>query len=162
LPLLSASSSLLFFFFSVFPSILLPCFLFHLFLFFSPVCPLPLSSALARLLNPHGSVLNFLLLATSPPAILHNLLSTLHLLLLIFVLLLIYFIIFFPLFITIPHSTELARLQNPPGHVLNFLLLSTPPPANWTKVRGNLRPLDQVVGSEGSEMASPANSPSSV
>src|SRR5205823_2455569 len=31
----------------------------------------------------------------------------------------------------------------------------------WTKLRGNLRPLDQVVGSEGSEMASPPISPSS-
>src|SRR5439155_9127131 len=44
---------------------------------------------------------------------------------------------------------------------LNSLQLATPPPANWTKLRGYLRPLDQVVGSEGSEAASPGISPSS-
>src|SRR5256885_1227155 len=36
-----------------------------------------------------------------------------------------------------------------------------PPPANWTKLRGCPRPLDPVVGSEGSGAASPAISTSS-
>ena len=43
-------------------------------------------------------------------------------------------------------------LSDPPN-------LATPPPENWTKLRGCLRPRDQVVGSEGSEAASPTMSP---